>query len=792
MTRSAIDVGPALTGQHSLVLASMASTVEAELVTAWVDRQRAANPGATIDVLEMPPPDAPPEALTALMKQLEGGAASDREGGDDRSVVPVRVFWLPAPNRGRIAQVAGLLPGRDPYHPNERQQRHILRTASHRARVVAGEPAKVSELRQQWRDTTVADNERDFAQFVIRRAILAMERVEYRILGPQYKSPRLVKPEILASARFRAGLRKIPGATVEEAGKMLDELATGWSRVSVDLVGVLGRALSRGFDPEIDYDGYQVAAMRAALEAHPAVLLFSHRSYIDGAVVPVAMQENRLPPVHVFAGINLSFGVMGPLLRRAGVIFIRRNIGNDQLYKFVLREYVGYIVEKRFNLSWSIEGTRSRTGKMLPPKLGLLAYVADAYLDGRSEDILLQPVSISFDQLHETAEYAAYARGGEKTPEGVGWLYNFIRAQGERNYGKIYVRFPEAVSMRQYLGPAHGELAHDPDAKRLALQKMSFEVAWRILRATPVTATGLVCALLLTTRGAALTLQQLHHTLQDSLDYLERKHTPMSTSALRLRSRDGVRAAVDTLSGGHPITRVDGGREPVWLIAPDQQHAAAFYRNSVIHAFLETSIVELALAHARRTDGDRLSAFWEQALRLRDLLKFDFYFADSATFRENIAEEMAWHDDWEAHVAAGGAEIDAMLFAKRPLMADAMLRVFFEAYEIVADVLRDAPADIGQKELTELALGVGRQYVAQTRVRSSESVSTLLFATARQVVADQDLIAPAPDLADRRVAFWRELRGILADLKHVEGIAREQFVAREVQARQGSPDSRNS
>ncbi|OBF96672.1 glycerol-3-phosphate acyltransferase [Mycobacterium sp. 852014-52450_SCH5900713] len=777
MTEAAADTTAILTGQDSLVLASMASPVERELVTAWMAQQRADKPEARFDVLELPPPTAPPDALTALIEQLEAG------GGDDRSIVPVRVFWLPPPDRGRVAKLAGLLPGRDPYHPNERQQLQIIRNAPQRARVVAGEPAKVSELREQWRDTTVGENESDFARFVIRRALLALERVEYRILGPQYKSPRLVKPEILESSRFRAGLKKIPGATVDEAGEMLDELSTGWSRVSVDLVSVLGRMLSRGFDPEIDYDGYQVAAMRAALEAHPAVLLFSHRSYIDGAVVPVAMQENRLPPVHVFAGINLSFGAMGPLLRRSGVIFIRRNIGENPLYKYVLREYVGYIVEKRFNLSWSIEGTRSRTGKMLPPKLGLLAYVADAYLDGRSEDILLQPVSISFDQLHEIAEYAAYARGGEKTPEGVGWLYNFIRAQGERNYGKIYVRFPEAVSMRQYLGPAHGTLTHDQDAKRLALQKMSFEVAWRILQATPVTATGLVCALLLTTRGAALTLDQLHHTLQDSLDYLERKQNPMSTSALRLRSRDGVRAAVDALSNGHPITRVDGGREPVWHIAPDEQHAAAFYRNSLIHAFLETSIVELALAHARHAEGDRMRAFWDQAMRLRDLLKFDFYFADSAAFRDNIAEEMAWHDDWEAHVSAGGEEIDALLFAKRPLMADAMLRVFFEAYEIVADVLRDAPADVGQKDLTASALGVGRQYVAQTRVRSSESVSTLLFATAYQVVVDQDLIAPAPDLADRRAAFRGELRDILRDSDHVGRIARDQFVAREVKAR---------
>ncbi|OBJ20975.1 glycerol-3-phosphate 1-O-acyltransferase [Mycobacterium colombiense] len=776
MTEPAADSSAVLAGRDSLVLASMASPVEMQLVTAWMDQQRTGHPGANFGLVKLPALDAPPEEMTALAEQLESG--------EDRSIVPVRVFWLPEPDRSRAAKLAGLLPGRDPYHPNERQQERIVRTAPQRARVVAGEAATVSELRRQWRDTTVGEDKNDFAQFVIRRAILAMERVEYRILGPQYKSPRLVKPEILASNRFRAGLAKIPGATVDEAGKMLDELATGWSRASVDLVGVLGRMLSRGFDPEIDYDGYQVAAMRAGLEAHPAVLLFSHRSYIDGAVVPVAMQENRLPPVHVFAGINLSFGAMGPLLRRSGVIFIRRNIGNDQLYKYVLREYVGYIVEKRFNLSWSIEGTRSRTGKMLPPKLGLLAYVADAYLDGRSEDILLQPVSISFDQLHETAEYAAYARGGEKTPEGVGWLYNFIRAQGERNYGKIYVRFPEAVSMRQYLGAPHGPLAQDPDAKRLALQKMSFEVAWRILQATPVTATGLVCALLLTTRGAALTLGQLHHTLQDSLDYLERKQNPMSTSALRLRTHDGVRAAVDALSNGHPITRVDGGREPVWRIAPDEQHAAAFYRNSVIHAFLETSIVELALAHARHADGDRMEAFWTQAMRLRDLLKFDFYFADSATFRDNIAEEMAWHNNWQAHVSAGGDEIHALLFTKRPLMADAMLRVFIEAYEIVADVLRDAPADIGQKELTGLALGVGRQYVAQTRIRSSESVSTLLFATARQVVEDQDLIAAAPDLADRRGAFLQELRDILQDFNYVGQIARDQFVAREAKARQ--------
>lgn len=770
----ASDPSRSTTTGDTLVLAFVTSQVEAKLVQEWLDRYRGAQPDERIELLQVDPADRTPAVMARLVGQLERD--------EQRSILPVRVFWMPRAEASALSRVGALLPGRNPYRPSERQQRHIVRSEPALARVVAGEPARVAELREQWSQNTVGENPRDFAHFVTRRAVLALERAEYQILGPQYKSPRLVKPEILASTRFRDGLKAIPGASLDEAGKMLDELSTGWSRVSVDLVGVLTRMLSRGFDPEIDYDEYQVAALRSALENHPAVLLFSHRSYIDGAVMPVAMQENRLPPVHVFAGINLSFGLMGPLLRRSGVIFIRRSIGNNPLYKYVLKEYVGYVMEKRFNLSWSIEGTRSRTGKMLPPKLGLMTYVADAYLDNRTEDVLLQGVSISFDQLHETAEYAAYARGGEKTPEGLGWLYRFIKAQGERNYGKIYVRFPEAVSMRQYLGSPDGPNATDPDAKRLAMQKMAIEVAWRIQRVTPISATGLVSALLLTTHGLALTLEQIHHSLQAGLDYLERKQTPISTSALRLRSRDGVRAAVDTLSNGHPVTRVDGGRESVWRIAPEDEHAASFYRNSVIHAFLETSIVELALAHAGRGDTDRLDAFWTQAMRLRDLLKFDFYFADSAAFRDNIAEEMSWFADWQSRVAAGSAEIDGMLSEKSPVTSDVMLRVFFESYAIVADVLCDAPADIGEQELTQMALGVGRQYVAQGRVRSSESVSTLLFATACQVVADQNLLGASPDLAERRVAFRRELRRILEDSDHIAAVARRAFVVRDAEA----------
>ncbi|HUO37729.1 MAG TPA: glycerol-3-phosphate acyltransferase, partial [Mycobacterium sp.] len=234
MSARADDFASFTPTDDALVLASVSSRAELELLDDWLQQQRREHPDTEVQVLRLPGDDPPPEVVAQLVGQLEAD--------EDRLVVPVRVFWVPAGLPTQL-KVAGLLSGRDTYRPPEILQRRILRKDPSRARVVAGEPAKVSELRKQWQDTTVADNPHDFARFVLRRAALAIERVELRLLGPEYKSPRLVKPEMLASARFRAGLDKIPGATVEAAGKMLDELATGWSRFSIDLIPALGRAI---------------------------------------------------------------------------------------------------------------------------------------------------------------------------------------------------------------------------------------------------------------------------------------------------------------------------------------------------------------------------------------------------------------------------------------------------------------------------------------------------------------------------------------------------------------------
>ena len=776
--------GPDLAGllaDHAgtVVLTQAATPTEARLI-----RERITSAGGTGRTLIPPVSLGPPGSASARLPR------SVLEHGEDVWLIPVRVAWLPAEHAGRrAARIHDILPGHDPYQPSERQQQRILARSPGRATVLVGEPATVASLRQRWADTTGGEDPDDFAAYVARRATLALDQAEYRLRGPRYKTPSLVKDEILSSWRFRSGLSAVRRGqgdppSLTEAGEILSELAAGWSRRLIDIMPTIGRLIfQRGFDPQIDFDEGQVERLRAAMERYPGIFLWSHRSNLDSLVLTAALQEKGLPPAHLFAGINMAFGPMGAILRRAGVIFIRRSTSDDPLYKYVLREYVGYVLEKRFNLSWSIEGTRSRTGKMLPPRLGLLSYAADAYLTGRVDDILLLPVSITFDQLHEIAEYAEYARGGVKKPEGFGWLYGFIKAQGARQYGKIYVRFGEPVALSSFLGPRGGPIAADPAARRLALAKTAFEVAWRINQGMPVTATAMVTTILLAMQGAALTFGQIRLGLTDALDYLDSRGVPQTASARALSGAEAVRATLHALRQGGLVTCSAEGREPVWLIGPDHQLAATFYRNSLIHFLLDTALCELAVLRARDASSDPVGAFWAEIAWLRDLLKFEFYFKDREEHRRLVGEEMARHDPaWEDRLRAGPIEADALLAGMRPLVSHIMVRPFVEAYRIVADVLAhdDVPTD--DSEVIGRALGLGQQYVAQRRLRSSESVSVLLFQTALQLARNRGLFDPGPDLKARRAEFLAELRNLVRRLDQIEDLAIRRYIRDAVSA----------
>ena len=152
--------------------------------------------------------------------------------------------------------------------------------------------------------------------------------------------------------------------------------------------------------------------------------------------------------------------------RMGGAFFLRRSFREDDIYKLVLRHFIDYLVRKRAPLSWSIEGTRSRTGKLMPPKLGLLQWVVDACQRASAEDALLVPVSISYDQIPEIDDYIAMQRGLVKQKESLKWFVDYIAGMKAR-YGKVYVRFAEPIALSDKM-PAAGDVEEGTHVQKLA------------------------------------------------------------------------------------------------------------------------------------------------------------------------------------------------------------------------------------------------------------------------------------------------------------------------------------
>ncbi len=767
---------PAPAGVRVVFLTDCKTATERGVVERWIAQTRP--PGTREDQVTFLGLPAKPDDLRPFAGQLEGFF---KEEGV--LLAPVRIAWLPREHGGeRSARLTDLLLLRDPRKPKEKEQKRIVQVEPERCRIVAGQPASIGELNARAKalgDADASDKEA-FAEFVTRQARLALERAAYRLIGRRYKLPRLVGEQIAASRHFRDGvvevakkLNRNSDSVTKEALGYLHELRTAHSPYYIDLMMHIARGLfSRGYGAEIDYDPAQIERTRAALERAPGIILPSHKSNLDSAVTSVAFADNRLATPTTFGGINMAFWPMGTIARKAGRVFIRRDIKNNPVYKFVLREYLGYLVQKRFSLEWYIEGGRSRTGKQLPPKLGLLTYLVSAYREGRVDDLMLMPISIAYDQLHEVSEYAAEASGAKKKAENLAWFVRFFRAQ-RKPFGRIYFRVAEPVSLREMLGPPDGGKT-EGDEETLATQKVAFEVSWRINDVTPITGTSLIALILLSHRGRALTLAQINEELGEYIASATRRRLPLAPSA-KITDVEAAKRVLDSLRQHNVVREHKGGLATVYSIGPDQHMAAAFYRNTILHFFINDSISELALLKACEAPDAREAAFWDEALRLRDILKFEFFFKDKSEFRRSFSAELdVLAPGWREALISGRDAVTALLKGARPLTAHGVLRSFVEAYTVVADTLaaRD-PSFIDEKKLLVDCGAVGRQYLLQKRIQSEESVSKHLFQTGLQLVKNQKLMDATDNVAARRHAFAAELRDIMRRIDTVEALAAE-------------------
>jgi glycerol-3-phosphate O-acyltransferase len=480
------------------------------------------------------------------------------------------------------------------------------------------------------------------------------------------------------------------------------------------------------------------------------VFLPSHRSNLDRLSLQFMLWENDFPPNHTAGGINLNFFPIGPLLRRTGVFFIRRTFKDNQLYKTVLRAYLDYLVEKRFPLEWYMEGGRSRSGRLLPPRLGLLSYVVESTRRGKSEDIQLIPVSIAYDQIQDVPEYALEAQGKEKERESIGWLVRAVRSL-RRRYGDIHINFGEPVSVRDVLGSIEGD-----DETSIGLQKLAFEVMYRIGQVTPLTPTALISVALLAARGSARSAGQLADDASRLLEFAKARDLP-TTEDFQPGDPARVTGVLDWLAENDNVSSHEAlGRRVFWL-SDEQMIRISYYRNVIVHFFINRALAEMALGAVAGSGDEAPGAVRDTLLAYRDLLKFEFFFPEKDEFLSDVESDIGIDiPDWESSLTAAGAG-ETLVKLGAPVAYWAILP-FLDAYQVVGDELEALKRRFDEKSFLKACLDRARMYRIEERLISGESASQVLFKSALALARNRDLIDQSEDVLARRAAFASEVR----------------------------------
>jgi len=561
--------------------------------------------------------------------------------------------------------------------------------------------------------------------------------------------------------------RDVSGVKAEAAGYLREMSATHSARVDTVWDG-FARWLNRAHDVEVDEE--QARWVRALSRKHSLLFLMSHRSYLDGFTLPVALAAHGIEAPFTMGGANLNFFPVGAIARRTGVVFIRRSTSDLPVYRLALRSYIGQLIRNRRNLCWSIEGGRTRTGKLRPPVYGILRYVIDALDASPGTDPLIIPVSIVYEQLHEVALMTTEARGGVKRPEDLRWLVNFARSQSDR-LGRAYLDFGTPLAVRERLAELH---ADDPGGAH-AVERIALETCYRINRATPVTVTAVVCLALLAA-DRSLTLDEVLGTVAPLARYIEGRGWPVA-GGVNLTDRATIRRTLQELVSSGVLSSYGAGTETIWGVGAQQHLVAAFYRNTAIHIFVDRAIGELSLVAAAETDGDAAQVAVQESLRLRDLLKFDFFFPGRAEFTEEMRAELVGIDPTAVDVFDTFSAADARrwLTTVRPYTAHLALRPFVDAYHVVADRLADWDVDevFDEKRFLDECLRVGKQWVLQRRLASAESVSLELFKPALRLASHRGLLdSTTPELSKLRGEFADEITSTVRRINDIASLAK--------------------
>jgi glycerol-3-phosphate O-acyltransferase len=682
-----------------------------------------------------------PEAL----RDIVTGAIVARDF--DLDFVPVSVYWGRAPGRDRgwfrlmLAEDWALV---------GRTRRLLSTFVNGRSTLVHfGDPSPLSEFAGSGLE----------ASRTVRRLARAM-RQEIRsaraaTIGPDLSHRRTVIAEVLRTRGVRSAVAQemrdrnlSRREALDVARRYAYEISADYSHRFIRFMDLLLTRLWTKL-----YDGVEVLhaeRLQEAGEGAQLVYVPCHRSHMDYLLLSYVIYHRGFAVPHVAAGVNLNMPIVGRFLRKGGGFFLRRTFKGNALYPNVFTAYLQVLMARGHSIEYFIEGGRSRTGRLLQPKTGMLQMTVRSFLKDTRRPVVFVPVYFGYERLFEEKTYVGELSGRPKEKETVLGLLGTLPKLREK-FGRVYVSFGEPLDLREHLdrhAPGwreHGGRDARPAWLNPAVSRLARTIQCRVNAAVAISPVALLALALLSTPRQAmpeadlLRQLELYRRLAARAPYSEDQWcTPLDASAIVAYGRElGVLQTVP-----HPLGTVARMNEEAAVLA-------AYYRNNVLHAYALPSLIACAfLNHATlRTEevqrlawriypyiAQELFMRWPEEALPAEVDRLLAAFEELGLLARDAAAD-AWH-----RPRTGTAEA-----VQLSVLANATLQIVERYYLAVALLLQVGPGAITQSALENRCHLMASRMSLLYELRAPEFFDKSLFRQFLDLLREREVIASGPD-----------------------------------------------
>jgi len=582
----------------------------------------------------------------------------------------------------------------------------------------------------------------------------------YDVTGPRIRPPEQFKRDILADEKIQQIIEELSQGDAErrealrkQAYDMVDEIAAEprirWPITLDRILQLFWKRMYEGVVlQEADFE-----RIRQAVRRGPVVFCPSHKSHVDYLIISQMCIRQAVPLPHIAAGINLSFWPMGPIFRHSGAFFMRRSFKGDRLYPVVFRTYLRHVMAEGFPIEFFIEGTRSRTGKLLNPKFGILSWLVEAFQEGSAPDVQFFPISVDYEKIIESRSYVNELSGGEKRKEDVAALVKSSEHLRSK-YGKIYIQVAEQISLRQFLRERNLDPASmTREQRRAAIQELGYSILYRINGVHTVTPSAILAFCLLTHRKRGMAESELLERARWTSDWIHQQGHRRFSATLQEFPRAIAEAATRFARDGL-ISVKHTGEDAVYAAVEQRRLELDYYRNNIIHHFVPAAIFVLALESfaAEAVPPQTLN---QRIRELSRLFKYEFLFRSERDFEavvrganDSLAAQQALHEE-------NGFVVRNEAGADRRSVFRAVLEHFVECYWLVARELERLRGGLlHQRELVAQILRQGQKLYVRGDIQLQETLNKEVIKNALLSFTDRGILHGEP-ATDRKGPRYR-------------------------------------